>query len=244
MGVQIMRIKNLLSLLLLITLIIVIGCTKYNDGVSANNERKIVINIQAGKNFSHQYKMGIIKINITPQIAIWLEDETGKYIETILVTEKSAKSSWGNVRRPEALPIWSHKRGVKYSDGLYMPDRKNPLPDTVTGATAKGSFIKTWNVPSSIKDGNYLLKVEVNSSFDFNETYQDKLPKNHPSYNLVSGQPSLLWEGKVSVGKAYTTKLKIVGHGHPAGKDGTVSSDLSGIDSALTIINSITAGSN
>ncbi|HOJ79205.1 MAG TPA: hypothetical protein PL158_14080 [Bacillota bacterium] len=239
-----MQNKSLLCLLFLITVLAIISCTNHNDRISAASERKIVIDVKAGKNYSHQYKMGFMKINITPQLAIWLEDETGKYIDTILVTKKSAKSSWGNVRRPEALPIWSHKRGVRYSDGLYMPDRKNPLPDAVTGATAKGSFVKTWVVPSSIKDGDYRLKVEVNCSFDFNETYQDKLPKNHSNYNLVSGQPSLLWEGKVSIGKEFTTKLKIVGHGHPAGKDGTVFSDLSGIDSSITIINSITASSN
>jgi len=234
-----MRNKNLLSLLVVV-LIIVIHCI----GVSANNHRKIVINIKAGDNYSHQHKIGLIKIHITPQMAIWLEDETGKYVDTIFVTEKSAKSSWGNVRRPEALPIWSHKRGVRYADGLYMPDRQNPLPDAVTGATEKSSFVKTWTVPSSIKDGNYLLKVEVNNSFDFNQIYRDQLPKNHPNYNSVSGQPSLLWEAMISVGEEFKTNLRIVGHGHPAGQNGTVFSDLNEIDSALTIINSITASSN
>lgn len=213
-------------------------------GTLADSYRKMAIDIQAGPNYSHQHRMGMIKIQITPQMAIWLEDETGKFIDTIYVTEKSAKSSWGNVRRPEALPIWSHKRGVKYADGLYMPDRKNPLPDAVTGATAKSSFVKTWAVPNHIKDGVYLLRVEVNNSFDFNETYKEKLPNNHPNYNGVSGQPSLLWEGKVSIGKAFTTRLKIVGHGHPAGQNGMVFSDLDGIDNAKTIVSAITASGN
>jgi len=232
--------KKGLIILSMAVVITVIHCL----GVSANNQRKIVIDIKAGKNYNHQHKMGLVKIQITPQMAIWLEDENGKYIDTIFVTHKSAKSSWGSVRRPEALPIWSHKRGVKYADGLYMPDRKNPLPDAVTGATEKSSFVKTWIVPKDIKDGDYLLKVEVNNSFDFNEVYQDKLPKDHPHYNSVSGQPSLLWEGKISLGKDFRSQLKIVGHGHPAGKNGTVIPELNGIDSAMTIIHSIIASNN
>ena len=31
-----------------------------------------------------------------------------------------------SIRRPESLPYWSHKRGVVYPDGLFMPTRDNP----------------------------------------------------------------------------------------------------------------------
>ncbi len=44
------------------------------------------------------------------------------------------------IRRPESLPYWSHRRGVVYPDGLYMPTRENPLTDAVTAASPEGNF--------------------------------------------------------------------------------------------------------
>lgn len=206
---------------------------------SKPEKRSLVIEITAGSNYDHEYKYGLLKLNLTPQIAIWLEDSKNNYIDTIFVTAKTAKSGWGNVRRPSALPIWSHQRGVRYADGLFTPDKKNPLPDAITGATAKNSFVKVWNIPSNIPNGEYLIKVEVNNSFDYNDKYRDKLSEKNPDYNDVSGQPSLLWEGIIVVGKSSEINLVKTGHGHPSGKNGNIDKDLSGFTTALNIINAI-----
>ena len=39
------------------------------------------------------------------------------------------------------LPYWSHKRGVIASDGLYMPEPENPVPDAYSGATPVKGFV-------------------------------------------------------------------------------------------------------
>lgn len=57
-----------------------------------------------------------------PLFAIWIEDLKGNYIETLYISRvilsstfsfgKKVDGNWkaGIVRRPEALPYWSHKR--------------------------------------------------------------------------------------------------------------------------------------
>src|SRR5213075_2629076 len=64
-----------------------------------------------------------------PQIAIWLEDDQGRFVDTIMVTRLVGTYGLGNRpgrgdfgsgylwpygRRESALPIWSHHRGVEY----------------------------------------------------------------------------------------------------------------------------------
>lgn len=44
-------------------------------------------------------------------------------------------------RRPEGLLVWSHRRGVKATDGLYAPDDDTQLADSVTAATSNTNFI-------------------------------------------------------------------------------------------------------
>jgi len=63
------------------------------------------------------------------QIAIWLEDQTGKWVHDILVTQATGKLGIGNRPglwnflsswrapygpRPSVLPIWAHRRGKTY----------------------------------------------------------------------------------------------------------------------------------
>ena len=80
-----------------------------------------------------------------PLMAVWIEDTSGKYIETLFVAEsigkgvfahgKESGGKWqqGPLRRPAALPYWSHKRGIREDDGYYIPTPDNPLPDAITG---------------------------------------------------------------------------------------------------------------
>ena len=41
---------------------------------------------------------------------------------------------------PRHLPYWAHKRGVLASDGLFMPEPENPVPDAYSGATPVTGF--------------------------------------------------------------------------------------------------------
>ncbi|MCK7540183.1 MAG: hypothetical protein MZV63_59435 [Marinilabiliales bacterium] len=51
-------------------------------------------------------------------------------------------------RAPQTLPYWSHKRGIRASDGLYMPDPENPVADAYSGATPTTSFVLCRHVPT------------------------------------------------------------------------------------------------
>ena len=100
--------------------------------------------IEQGEQWLHDFPLflGINKKN-PPQIAVWLEDTQGNYLSTIYVTHKIATQSWqasGGNRRKEALPHWCYSRGVKYDDGLYLPTKKEPLTDGISGATPHESF--------------------------------------------------------------------------------------------------------
>lgn len=149
-----------------------------------------------------------IPLTIIPQIAIWVEDLHGNYIETLYIAKLSGKSSWRGlpfakkeVRRPAALPYWSHKRGVLNEDGLYMPTKETPLPDTITGATPKGSFSLKSHVPEEL-DG-FVVLLEINKSFDYNKAYSKALleddSKNHAEKSY-SGQPALVYAAKITPG--------------------------------------------
>jgi len=73
-----------------------------------------------------------------PQIAVWLETADGEYVETLMVTRLTATFGLGNRpgrpdfgggylwpygRREMILPIWAHRRNVKY-DRIVMQDCK------------------------------------------------------------------------------------------------------------------------
>ena len=114
------------------------------DEYSYNNQATgAEIEITFIKGNSHNY----------PLMAIWAEDETGNFIQTLYVAESIGKGvfkrgdastgQWlpGEIRRSAALPYWSHRRGIKASDGLYVPDPRNPVPDAYTGPTPPRNFI-------------------------------------------------------------------------------------------------------
>jgi len=58
------------------------------------------------------------------QMAIWLTDEQGAFVDTVYVTRKVAKKGLGNRRgglddkwggaRLSALPVWAYDRGIDY----------------------------------------------------------------------------------------------------------------------------------
>lgn len=64
----------------------------------------------------------------------------------------------GLTRRPEALPYWSHSRGVREADGYFAPLRNNSDLDGVSGATPKSDYrlasagpvsvVADWSRPS------------------------------------------------------------------------------------------------
>lgn len=197
-----------------------------------------------------------------PQIAVWVEDTNENYLETIFVSKATAKGLFfggrskdnfkefdekkdagGDYRRVNALPVWSHKRGVQYEDGMYVPTRKSPLPDAITGAT----LIDNFKLLSSIGPlSNFKLKIELNVAFDDNEYYSEfDFPEDETFHNGTGqlGQPSIIFETQIDMNdnKKYYL-MELIGHGHRSGQTGEIYRDLSTLTTALEIVERIVVG--
>ena len=77
-----------------------------------------------------------------PQIAVWLEDAQGNFVDTIMVTRLVGTFGIGNRpgrndfgggylwpygKRESALPVWAHRRGVEYPRIIFQDCRENGL---------------------------------------------------------------------------------------------------------------------
>ncbi len=215
--------------------------------INTSNAIKISLDVQRGQHYWH------------PQMAIWIEDDEGNYIETLFVSKATAKglffggrskanfktfdenkNKMGDYRRVNALPVWSHQHGVTYTDGLYVPTNKDPLPDAITGAT----IVDNFKLKTSIKTMNtFTLKVEINVAFDDNEYYSEfDFPEDVIFHNGTGqlGQPSIVFSADIDMqdGKAYYL-MDLIGHGHHSGQNGTIYKDLTTLTTALKIIERI-----
>ena len=71
------------------------------------------------------------------QMAIWLEDQAGKFVQDVLVTQATGKLGIGNRPglwnfvsswrapygpRPSVLPVWAHRRGKTYPKVVFYDD--------------------------------------------------------------------------------------------------------------------------
>ena len=173
------------------------------------------------------------------QLAVWLNDEAGAFVDTVYVTRKTARKGLGNRggglddhwggSRLSVLPVWAYQRGIDDGSGNYYPSKANPLVDAMSSATPKaGQFVWNWQPRRVLRPGRYDYYIEVNKSFDKNK-YHD--------YSWYRGQPSVIWRGSLQIGNRISrSKAEITGHGHIAGADGLIDSDLSTLTTALDLI--------
>lgn len=203
--------------------------------------KSISINIYKGKQYLHDFAVNsLLKIKTPPQIAIWVEDAEGNYIETLYATSKIVHQNWskapsdpaqkGQIRRDEALPYWTHKRG----NGKI-------IPDTVTSATPKGA--STINTKVSTAKGQYTILAEVNLSTDFNEYYPKEAKAGAENYSggeFGSGQPAIVYAATINSDDNKIHELVPIGHSSPDGKDGKLYKDLSTLTTAREIVEKIT----
>ena len=168
----------------------------------------IKVSIEKGDEWLHHFHLlPGINLNNPPQIAVWIEDMSGNYISSVYVSHKIATESWGE-RRKEALPVWCHARGIMYSDGLYVPTKDKPVTDAVTGATPRGSFDVKICPIGDVRQ--FVLKVEVNHSTDWNDNYPENAKKGDTNYSDASGQPSVIYAVTIDTDsdvKQYTAAL-------------------------------------
>ncbi len=150
------------------------------------------------------------------QMAIWLEDTHGKYVETLFVTDATARQGLGNsyIRLfgftlrsvPGCLPVWAHARNVRYGKSYYPPKDK-PLPDAISGATTKAqvftrAFTLSPEVRQRLTEDKVVCRVELNVA-------RDKIPSMVFAATLdgLSGAPA---------------KLSFVGYGDENGREGSI----------------------
>lgn len=77
-----------------------------------------------------------------PQIAVWLEDSQGQFVDTLMVTRLTGTFGLGNRpgqpnlgggyrwpygRRENVLPVWAHRRGVRYPRMVFQDCREDSL---------------------------------------------------------------------------------------------------------------------
>ncbi len=202
-------------------------------------KHKISLELKKGKSFKF------------PLFAVWVEDSAGNYIETLYISRviasstfrygKKVNDTWESavLRRPEALPYWSHKRGIQASDGLFIPLDDSPDLDGVSGATPTNNFIVKST--ANFRNSNvYRVLIEINQSFDWNEYFsKDRFPNDEIySGSGQIGQPSLIYAAEMEVEEVQPVTYKImnlIGHGHYSGKDGKLYQDLSHITTAKNI---------
>ena len=185
-----------------------------------------------------------------PIMAVWMEDTAGNYLQTLYVVKSIATSIFnygsvdekGNwkpdiVRRPEALPYWSHKRGVKSEDGYFIPSQDKPIADAYTGATPRTNFVLESRADYPLKD-RFVVLMEVNRSYDWNEFYtREKFPDD-PIYSGSgqNGQPSVIYAAEVIPQNGKYHLMIPIGHGHHSGQSGQLYSNMENISTALEII--------
>lgn len=183
----------------------------------------------------------VVPIEVEPSFALWVEDAMGNYMETIYVTGKVAHSTWnGTSGRPEALPVWGHARNQVNDKGEYLPTKDQPVTDAQTTATPMGIFSCNWDGLDTLSPGDYQVLLEINISFDYNQTWEKNPSRENRKYrNGVNGQPSLVYRAIVHVDDQVSIDdFQIIGSGSPLGEDGDIH-PVEGIDTAGEIIKSL-----
>lgn len=210
--------KRILLSIMAMTLLVSMNWGLNNNTVRNKNFK---ISIVKGNAWFHSFKiLGLIKITTAPQIAIWIEDEAGNYLETLYLTGRMNK-----INREEALPYWAHKTAFYQNKNQF---------EIITGATPKGSTILDLKPANYNK--NYRICAEVNSSFDYNANFP-KVAKNHTKYNKTNGQPSLIFKSKlISSDETGNFALNEAGYSEANGKTGLLYTDIEKLTTARSII--------
>jgi hypothetical protein len=185
--------------------------------------KHFILKISAGADYSTSTTiLFFFKIPIYPQIACWIETAQGTYVDTIYVTSKGAKKNFFSASssgRPEALPVWYH-----------IQQSKPINTDAVTSATSANSAEHESQSFDQLKSGKYVVKVEINRSYDYNDQYTR-------TNSGVNGQPSLIYRAEIDIGDAVSSaELVPFGVGSADGSDGSIRPGLDGITTALKLI--------
>jgi hypothetical protein len=181
--------------------------------------------------------------DIVPQMAIWTEDLHGRFLSTLYVTEDEAKGVYVEDvrdgkpiygRRPAALPVWAFASGARARSAAADPDQA-VAPDAITSATPEDNFvIETAAAAAAPAADGFVVRAELNSSFDYNDYYSETAFPDDAAYHDGGNpaQPSLVYAATVRPGDRVAV-MKPIGHGAVGGHDGAIDPDLSHLTTAL-----------
>jgi hypothetical protein len=185
-----------------------------------------------------------------PLMAIWVEAESGEFLQTLFVAQSigkgvfahgdASKGFWmpGEIRRPAALPYWSHRRGIRAPDGLYLPTPDEPIPDAYTGPTPGRSFILQTRLDEpGIRKFNVLF--ELNQTWDWNEYWTNNKFPDDAEYK-TSCQPALVYSVTIDLDTPVEEyPMEVIGRSHHSGASGELYHDLETMTTALHIAEKI-----
>jgi hypothetical protein len=185
-----------------------------------------------------------------PLMAIWVEDTAGKYLQTLFVAESIGKGVFrhgdatrglwmpGEIRRPAALPRWSHQRGIRAADSLYLPTPDDPVADAYTGPTPDRSFILHTRLDQpGIRQ--FTVWFEINQTWDWNKYWTNNKFPEDAEYKS-SCQPALVYSVRVDLDDGKDEYImQVAGRSHHSGASGALYDDLETMTTALHIAEKI-----
>jgi hypothetical protein len=110
------------------------------------------------------------RLDFGPQIAVWVENATGSFIDTLLVTNAVAVRGIGNRpgywrfpsnwhfpygKRKMALPVWAHARGRAYDTLIFQDDKEMALGFHESVSTIDPYYCL------SFRDANWIYEVDA-----------------------------------------------------------------------------------
>jgi hypothetical protein len=205
---------------------------------SAGNGQKISLHLERGDFWIHQAKLGLMKVRVAPQMAVWVEDSSGA-VATLYVTQAFAKQNWRFAKldpnlceRPMCMPYWLNRLKANNIKG---PTKVNPLPDAITAATPTGSFTLTSTLPEKFVAGK--IYVEINKAFDNNNAWPAT-----KDMSGANGQPPLVYEASINLADSTLSSwsLAISGISGDKGDDPKLYPLDNRLTTALNMVKSIT----
>jgi hypothetical protein len=113
----------------------------------------------------------------TNQFAVWIEDEAGNYIKTLLATRFTV-SEKGWTTRPASLPVWIEKS--------KRPEMARAEIDALTGSTPQtGKLAYQWDFTdkggAKVKAGKYKIILQATLRDENQVIYSAEIQSDPPS---------------------------------------------------------------
>lgn len=230
-----------------IIILVLSGTSFANTDKKPCNKKKqserdtIVANIN-GHGYSIEIDFETGKGHNNPSFAIWIETMDEEFVQEVFITKSvstgiyrygdSSTGKWeaGQKMYYATLPYFLHKRTL--NNEIPSPDK--PIVDAYTGATPIGDFTLKAKTDSKIT-GKFRIVMEINQAWDFNNYWHNaKYPDELEYHN--SCQPSLVYSVTIDPDNLMPEYImNPIGHGHYAGTDGKLYTDLSTFTTALKI---------